>query len=101
MDTDETEVSAEQLFADRLLIHTQFVFHPFICSQLGCCLLRYSGAETVICGSEQVTACICVKSFDDAEQKGVQVPHTARHSDEVIEMSLCFCHGLEIPESEM
>lgn len=42
-----------------------------------CCLLKYSERGTVICPSEQVTACICVKSFDDAEQKGLQVSQTA------------------------
>lgn len=49
----------------------------------------------MICGSEQVTGCICVKAFD-AEQNGVQVSQTARHNDGAIEMSL-FCHGREVP----
>lgn len=61
-------------------IYTLYIVCPFISSQLG--RLPENGAKerTVICGCEQVTACICVKSFD-AEKKGVQVPQTACHTD--------------------
>lgn len=61
------------------------------------CLLTHSERGTVIRRSERVTACICTKSFDDAEQRGVQVSQTARHAGQVIQMSLCSCHGREIP----
>ena len=46
------------------------------------------GLLTVICGSEQVTACICVKSFDAAEQKGLQVSQAACHGDDEVIQSL-------------
>lgn len=62
-----------------------------------CCLLTYSERGTVVWRSERVTACICVRSFDDAEQKGVQVSQTARHTEQVIQMSLCSCHSREMP----
>lgn len=97
MDTDKTDVSADKLLLDRFpSLHSLF----FVLSSphsWDCCLLGRSERGTVICGSEQVTACICVKSFDDAEQKGLQVSQAACHSAEVIEMSLCLRHSPEIP----
>lgn len=78
-------------------VHTQLICCPFISSLLGLLPAHIQRERDSGWRSERVTACICVRSFDDAEQKGVQVSQTARHTEQVIQMSLCSCHSREMP----
>jgi len=69
-----TDVSVEHFSPERLPSTHTVCFLSFHLHMVGTAVCSETLKKgTVICGSEQVTACICVKSFDDAELKGLQV----------------------------
>lgn len=80
MDTDKKRCLCRAVVVRPTSCYTLYTVCPFISSQLG--LLPENGVKerTVICGCEQVTDCICAKSFD-AENKGLQVSQTACHTN--------------------
>lgn len=67
-------------------IYTLYIVCPFISSQLGLMPENTVKERNVICGSEQVTACICVKSFDAKKERtpGVAVYHTDGSDGEML-----------------